>query len=311
VLIKPDGELRIKPSQLVELIFSTYDPTNLGLIDFHGASRQYARESIGGISFNVDEVDQRYKNHILYGYAEKYKNIKSELASAFIKDLISAQAGEKNSTNNSLTTTLKELFTLFFPGKRFAGPQAYSDGKLGFPVVLEDGATHDINDLSSGEKEVLYGYLRLQNTSPRNSIVLLDEPELHLNPRLVKGLPRFYQKHIGRAKNNQIWLATHSDAFLRSSVGEPGFSVYHLRSPLEVRRTGLQLKLVSADDEVEAVIYDLVGDLAAYSPGKKIVIFEGGGDSDFDVRFVSDLFPGLLRDANLVSGESKGNTSAC
>jgi len=107
-------------------------------------------------------------------------------------------------------------------------------GSLIFPVFLDDGSSHDINELSSGEKEVLYGYLRIQNTSPKNSILLLDEPELHLNPRLIMGLPKFYQKHLGIEKNNQIWLVTHSDTLLRETIGEPGFSVYHMGLSMDI-----------------------------------------------------------------------------
>ena len=260
---------------------------------------------MGGINLNIDDTDQRYKQHTMYNYREKYKNIKSELAAAYVRDLISFQSDPLHQPTNSLNETLQELFRTFFPGKAFLGPKPTSDGRLSFSVELETGSTHDINDLSSGEKEILYGYLRLQNTSPRNSVVLLDEPELHLNPRLVKGLPRFYQKYLGEAKDNQIRLATHSDAFLRSVIGEPGFSVYHMRSPLEAAKSGAQIGRVSAHDEVEPALFDLVGDLAAYAPGGKLVVLEGGGDLDFDVRFVEDLFPELQRSANLISGENK------
>jgi hypothetical protein len=290
---------------VLELCFSTYDPENIGIIDFHGANRQYERENVGGLHVNIEDTGERYRQHALYNYREKYKNIKTELASAFIRDLISERSGSLFERNDSIVEALQELFRLFFPGKSFAGVEATAEGKVGFPVDLESGGRHDINELSSGEKEILYGYLRLHNTSPANSIVLLDEPELHLNPRLVVGLPKFYQRYLGTAKNNQIWLATHSDAFLRSAVGEPGFSVFHMRSPLDAIKRGVQMKKVSADNDVETALLDLVGDLAAYSPGGKLVVFEGGGDSEFDVKFVSELFPEVLRAANLISGENK------
>jgi hypothetical protein len=50
---------------------------------------------------------------------------------------------------------------------------------------------------------------------------------------------------------------------------------------------------------------DLVGDLASYRPGGKVVIFEGGGDSDFDQKVAATLFPELQREANLISGSNK------
>jgi len=66
-----------------------------------------------------------------------------------------------------------------------------------------------------------------------------------------------------------------------------------------------QLKPLSATADLEMALVDLVGDLAAYRPGGKVVIFEGGGDSDFDQRVTSTLFPKLQEQANLISGSNK------
>ena len=45
----PTGQLLTSPSLVAKVIFQTYDPEHLGIIDFHSASRTYAREAIGGI----------------------------------------------------------------------------------------------------------------------------------------------------------------------------------------------------------------------------------------------------------------------
>ena len=54
----------------------------------------------------------------------------------------------------------------------------------------------------------------------------------------------------------------------------------------------------------------MVGDLAAYEPGRKAIIFEGGGDTDFDQSMTSRLFPELSKSINLVSGSNKHKVSA-
>ena len=177
---------------------------------------------------NIEEHGQNQAQHALYNTQNKYGNIKTEMAQTFVRQLLAEKAGISLPNEGDLISTLHELFEVFFPGKRFLGPQPTPSGGLTFHVALENGRTHDIDDLSSGEKEVLLGYLRLRNSAPRNSIVLLDEPELHLNPRLTQGLPRFYQKHLGAALGNQLWLVTHSDALLRQAVDEPSYAVYHL-----------------------------------------------------------------------------------
>ncbi len=164
---------------------------------------------------------------------------------------------------------------------------------------------HDIDELSSGEKEVLYGYLRLRNSAPRNSVILLDEPELHLNPSLLQGLADFYHRNLGRAMNNQLWLVTHSDTLLRQSVGNPNYSVFHMMLGSAVPRGVNQAVPVLAEDELERATIDLVGDLATYKPRRTVVIFEGGGDTEFDVTMTSRLFPELEARVNLISGGSR------
>lgn len=66
-----------------------------------------------------------------------------------------------------------------------------------------------------------------------------------------------------------------------------------------------QLRPLTAKDGLELATADLVGDLAAYRPGGKGLLFEGGGDSDFDKTFASRVFPDELRGINLLSGSNK------
>ena len=150
------------------------------------------------------------------------------MAASYVKELLAQEAGVPKAQQSTLTNTLKDLFTTFFPDKKFLGPQPTSTGSLEFPVETLTGSRHDLDELSSGEKEILYGYLRIRNSAPRYSIILLDEPELHLNPRLIRGLPEFYRKNLGEVLGNQMWLVTHSDALLREVVGRETYNVFHM-----------------------------------------------------------------------------------
>lgn len=305
--VNPAGQVTTNNCLLLSVVFSNFRPRKIGVIDFHGAQRHYGRENVQGINLSLDQANQKYSQHTLYNYNNKYNNVKSEMAGDFIKELLAEKAGPVVDVGaaTSLSSTLKELFESFFPDKKFLGPRPTLDGSLSFPVVTQNGAEHDLDELSSGEKEILYGYLRIRSSAPRDSIILLDEPELHLNPRLIRGLPEFYRKHLGEALDNQIWLVTHSDALIREAVGKPGFNVFHML-PCGMGATGgSQLRSLSVQQDLEMVIADLVGDLAAYRPGGKGLIFEGGGDSDFDKTFVATLFAEEVRGINLISGSNK------
>ena len=166
-----------------------------------------------------------------------------------------------------------------------------------------------INDLSSGEKEILFGYLRLRSSAPGYSVILLDEPELHLNPALVRGLPQFYYKHMGLELENQIWLVTHSDAFLREAMGHDGLRVFHMQHPAVSGGTENQIQEIRHGEEAETLILEMVGNLATYRPGAKVVFFEGE-DSEFDLNMVSRLFPTMVNELNFVSGGNRFRVEA-
>jgi predicted ATPase len=308
--IPPGGVPQVHDSVTLSLIFSTFRPSEIGVIDYHGAQRHYGRENVQGINLNLEASEQQRSQFALYNLQAKYSNVKAEMAASFVKEVLAEKAGVSSREQATLTATLQELFETFFPEKKFLGPKATTSGALSFPVVTSTGATHDLDELSSGEKEILYGYLRIRNSAPRFSIILLDEPELHLNPRLIRGLPQFYKKNLGEALGNQLWLVTHSDALLREVVGREGYNVFHMLPCGKVPSGDSQLKPLCVSADLDMALIDLVGDLAAYRPSGKVVIFEGGGDSDFDQRVASALFPELLEHANLVSGTNKARVRA-
>jgi len=303
--VNPGDFPRIHNSLALSIIFSTFRPTDIGVIDYHGAQRHYGREQVQGINLSLDSTEQKMSQSALYNYANKYNNVKSEMASSYVKEILAEEAGVPREAQSSLANTLKDLFETFFPEKRFLGPQPTAEGRLDFPVETAGGGRHDLDELSAGEKEILYGYLRIRNSAPRHSIILLDEPELHLNPRLIRGLPQFYHRNLGQMLGNQMWLVTHSDALLREVVGREGYDVFHMLPCGSVGTGECQIKRLSLAADLERALIDLVGDLASYRPGGKVVIFEGGGDSDFDQRVTATLFPELQQQANLISGSNK------
>jgi hypothetical protein len=97
--------------------------------------------------------------------------------------------------------------TTFLKGVRKTPPEA---------IVVSKGREHGLDRLSSGEKNLVQLFLRIGAHCTRNSIILIDEPEIHLHPnwqkRLMKQLREFAQEHPGIT----IILATHSIEMLRA-----------------------------------------------------------------------------------------------
>lgn len=301
----PDNKLEIQDNIILEVIFNTFDPEKLGIIDYHGAHRNYQKENIQNLNLNFDNENRQYQNHALYNYTNKYNNVKTEMASSYVKALIAKESGlNGEETISDLNISLSSLFQNFFPGKKFNGMVPTKDGRLEFPVILKTGETHDISELSSGEKEILFGYLRLRNQAPQNSVILIDEPELHLNPKLAKKLPEFYYETIGKELNNQIWLVTHSDAILKEVAGNTNYSIYHMSDSCNDKRN--QLRKISLETDAESALIELIGEFSSYNQNQKIVIFEGQ-DSEFDKNMTNTLFPDFENSVNSISAGSKTN----
>ncbi|NWO19532.1 AAA family ATPase [Leptotrichia sp. oral taxon 223] len=87
------------------------------------------------------------------------------------------------------------------------------DGRNITLFTNSSGDEFDINELSSGEKQLFLRTLAIKMLNPENSIILIDEPELSLHPRWQQRIVDVYRK-IG--KNNQIIIATHSPHILGS-----------------------------------------------------------------------------------------------
>ncbi|MCY3985781.1 MAG: AAA family ATPase [Candidatus Dadabacteria bacterium] len=305
VIIQPTGRLQLTPNSVLQAIWSIYEPQSVGIVDYHGPQRYFARESVGNVHLNLRTQEQSQRQSALYNYTQKYANIKTQMATEYVIQALRKEGGDDSLAGRALLSeTLRELFKKFFPGKDFQGVTANSEGELEFAVNVHGIDKHDINDLSSGEKEILFGYLRLRNNAQRQSIILLDEPELHLNPKLIQGLPQFYEKYVGADLDNQIWTVTHSDAFLREAISSSGTKVLHMRESAMDTLGQNQLLEITGRKEEENATLELIGDIAGYRPGGKVVVFEGE-DSEFDKRMTAKLFPNFDRKMNFVSGGNR------
>ena len=95
------------------------------------------------------------------------------------------------------------------------GNVAQNNGTLNFKKSDSD-ITFSFDSLSAGEKEVVDILLDLflRREKYKNSIFLLDEPELHINTAVQRKLIIEIDKLID--DGGQIWIATHSIGFLRA-----------------------------------------------------------------------------------------------
>ena len=76
-----------------------------------------------------------------------------------------------------------------------------------------------IDELSTGEKELLSKIFYLYISDIKDSIILIDEPEISLHPSWQNKIVKIY-KNFAKQNNNQIIIATHSPQIIASTPNE-------------------------------------------------------------------------------------------
>ena len=135
------------------------------------------------------------------------------------------------------------------------------------------GDKFDINELSSGEKQLFLRTLAIKMLNPENSIILIDEPELSLHPKWQQRIVDVYRK-IG--KNNQIIIATHSPHILGSVRKENIMLLDKDDEGKIVVRTGDEL-YDSYGQPTDRVLKDIMGLEATRNP-KVFKLLEEAGE---------------------------------
>lgn len=131
---------------------------------------------------------------------------------------------------------LEKEFSLIFehllPGKSFIGLRQKAVGTISVRIRDNDSKHEfDIDSMSSGEKGLILTYLLLRTSLAKGGVVLIDEPELHLNPAVCKKILDFLNDHVCSPLAAQVILCTHSPEILTRAFERDEFELYELLNP--------------------------------------------------------------------------------
>ena len=209
---------------------------------------------------NKFEEIQTYSTTLLKKY--EFINI---INSNVIKDIPSYIATRRNylatieedltmkEITNKVVDEINGIFNILELDVKLKG---FSKDEKTMPIFENSaGEEFDINDLSSGEKQLFLRTLSIKMLEPKNSIILIDEPELSLHPKWQQRIIEVYKK-IG--KNNQIIVATHSPHILGSVSSENIFILYREENGKIEAKTGDEL-YSSYGQPVDRVLKDIMG----------------------------------------------------
>lgn len=171
-------------------------------------------------------------------------NSQPQLKFARLKNLIFSGAifaPSEDSQDASLQAEFERIFSGVLKGRSLERIQVNDIGLLS--VVIRDtesGRTFDIDGMSSGEKGLILTFLLLQRSVMRDGIVLLDEPELHLNPAVCKDLLSYLIDEYVRPKGLQFIICSHSPEILAGAFDSDQCSLYHLAAPNNLSKVRIQ-----------------------------------------------------------------------
>jgi hypothetical protein len=129
----------------------------------------------------------------------------------------------------------KEYVREVLPHLRFVGVE--STGARRTLRFDSSGLELTFGQLSGGEREIAFLIGQIVRFGLERGLLLIDEPELHLNPDLVRSWLAFLQSTI---QDGQVWIATHSLEAVE--VAGPDCTIVFERNP-ESRRVVAPKKL--------------------------------------------------------------------
>lgn len=160
------------------------------------------------------EKELNFTEDLLRDRLSKWRQFHQSVQSGQIQAL---RPGQKD-----LYADIKQGYQLIFPGRDFEGPVPRDalDDVLEEPWFYlfnqQKNHQYEISEMSGGERAIFPIVVDFANWNIHNSIILIDELELHLHPPLQQAFLRALPK-LGQ--NNQFIITTHSD-YVESLVPE-------------------------------------------------------------------------------------------
>ena len=133
VTIEQSGNVSIARNLVLERIWRIYEPQCVGVVDYHGSHRHYAREQLGGVNLSLKTQEEQQKESTLYNYANKYANIKTQMATEFVLQTLREKGGVER--RESLSETLRELSGDSFPGRNLRALRRTRKGSWSSPSL--------------------------------------------------------------------------------------------------------------------------------------------------------------------------------
>jgi predicted ATPase len=185
-----------------------------------------------------------------------------------------------------LDKAFSQIFDGLLKSRKMHGFGVNQYGQASIKVMdKETGEVFDIDAMSSGEKGLILTFLVIARSAERGGLVLIDEPELHLNPAVCKLLLAFLVEEYLTPNDLQAIICSHSSEILGTAMRREDCAVYHLR------RGPVVSKIRKKDQPEVARALRLLGTSEVEEMLYEGTVFVEGED---DVDLMEEAFPESL-----------------
>jgi len=224
------------------------------------------------------------------------KDIPSYIATKIISEMLKNKNEKVGDIQKKVFDEINEIFETL--GIEVKIEDISQDGR-NIPIFTNSsGDKFDINELSSGEKQLFLRTLAIKMLNPENSIILIDEPELSLHPKWQQRIVDVYRK-IG--KNNQIIIATHSPHVLGSVKKENIMLLDKTNDGKIIVKTGNEL-YNSYGQPTDRVLKDIMGLETTRNP-KVFKLLEKAGELVDKNEYESEEFKAKYKELRDILGK--------
>ena len=195
-------------------------PPNMTLFSYFPADRAlpFGEQPV---QLGVADAAQQIESYVSQPQL-KYQRLKSTIFNA----VIAGEAGRAE-----LLREFPQIFEGMLRGRKFESVGVNEHGLLSIRVQdTETGRSFDLDGMSSGEKGLVLTFLLIGLSIAPGGVILLDEPELHLNPAVCKNLLNFLVEKYVLPKNLQAIICSHSPQILAGAFDSEECSLFHLAS---------------------------------------------------------------------------------
>lgn len=178
------------------------------------------------------------------------------------------EGGNKNT--NSKWEDVKQIWKRLIPDISFD-----IEAVNRFPIPIRNGLQYSFNELSDGEKCILF-YIGNILAAPKNSVIVIDEPETFINPSIYNKL---WDVLIDERDDCRFIFTSHNIDFIN---GRTGATIVWCKN--FIPNENHELRIIDKNDNLpNGLLTELLG-------SKKEILFCEGKRNSYDYKILSSIY---------------------